>query len=71
MESNDEAGIFLTLNDCSILFPRLKDLEFTLSKEERMIFLRLEKALYGNLSIREMEELLEKRTAKDRPGLCS
>ena len=65
MESNEEAGIFLTLNDCTILFPRLKDNESTLSKEERMIFLRMEKVIYGNLSIREMEELLEKREGKD------
>ena len=61
MENNEEAGIFLTLNDCTVLFPRLKDNESSLSKEERMIFLRMEKVLYGNLSIREMEELLEKR----------
>ena len=64
MELNEEAGIFLTLNDCTILFPRLKDNESTLSKEERMIFLRMEKVIYGNLSIREMEELLEKREGK-------
>ena len=58
---NEEAGIFLTLKDCTILFPRLKDNESSLSKEERMIFLRMEKVIYGNLSIREMEELLENR----------
>ena len=62
MDNNEEAGIFLTLNDCTVLFPRLKENESSLSKEERMIFLRLEKVLYGNLSIREMEELLAKRT---------
>jgi len=61
---NEEAGIFLTLKDCTILFPRLKDNESSLTKEERMIFLRMEKVIYGNLSIREMEELLENRNSK-------
>ena len=64
MEINEEAGIFLTLNDCTVLFPRLKDIESSLTKEERLIFLRMEKVIYGNLSIREMEELLEKRAGK-------
>ena len=64
MEINEEAGIFLTLNDCTVLFPRLKDVESSLTKEERLIFLRMEKVIYGNLSIREMEELLEKRAGK-------
>ena len=64
MDKNEEAGIFLTLNDCTVLFPRLKDNESSLTKEERMIFLRMEKVLYGNLSIREMEELLEKRSGR-------
>ena len=64
MEINEEAGIFLTLNDCTVLFPRLKDNESSLTKEERLIFLRMEKVIYGNLSIREMEELLEKRAGK-------
>jgi hypothetical protein len=59
---DEEAGIFLTLKDCTVLFPRLKENESLLSKEERMIFLRMEKVLYGNLSIREMEELLAKRS---------
>ena len=62
MNNNEEAGIFLTINDCSVLFPRLKENESFLTKEERMIFLRMEKVLYWNLSIREMEELLEKRS---------
>ena len=62
---NEEAGIFLTLNDCTVLFPRLKDNESSLSKEERMIFLRMEKVLYGNLSIRELEELIEKRSGRN------
>ena len=60
MNNDEEAGIILTLKDCTVLFPRLKHMEYSLTKEERMIFLRMEKVLYGNLSIREMEELLEK-----------
>ena len=65
MSNNEEAGIFLTLNDCSVLFPRLKASESSLTKEERVIFLRMEKVLYGNLSIREMEELLEKKSCRE------
>ena len=64
MEFDGEAGIFLTLNDCTVLFPRLKKNESFLSKEERLVFLRMEKVLYGNLSIREMEELLEKKSGE-------
>ena len=56
---DDAAGVFLTLNDCTILFPRLKKNEGVLSKEERSLLHRIEKVLYGNLSIREVEELLE------------
>ena len=62
MDSSGEPGIFLTLNDCAVVFPRLKKNETFLSIEERMLMLRIEKILYGNLSIQEMEELLEKDT---------
>ena|GEM_PF-3280995 len=58
MEYDGEAGLFLSLKDCTILFPALKGNESSLSREERMLMLRIEKVLYGNLSIREMEELL-------------
>ena len=57
------AGVFLTLNDCTILFPRLKENEPLLSEKERRLLHRIEKVLYENLSIREMEELLERRAS--------
>jgi len=57
---SDETGVFLTLNDCAALYPRFKGNESFLSEEERMVLLKIEKALYGSLSIREMEELLER-----------
>jgi len=60
MGEDAEAGVFLTLNDCSVLFPRLKAVESSLSNDERRVLYRLEKVLYGNLSIREMEELQER-----------
>ena len=66
MDDDADAGIFLTLNDCTVLFPRLKGSESSLSKEERRVLRRLEKVLYVNLSIREMEELLERGAASSK-----
>ena len=54
----NEAGVFLSLQDCSLLFPLLKKEEAVVSRELRTIMLKIEKVLYENLSIREMEELL-------------
>jgi len=51
----------LSLEDCAALFPRLKENEGSLSKDERMVLLKLEKVLYGNLSISGIEELLGQR----------
>jgi hypothetical protein len=68
MDRGAEAGVFLTLNDCTVLFPRFKANEFFLSAEERRILHRIEKVLYGNLSIREMEELLDKGAASSKSG---
>ena len=59
MDIDGEGGVFLTLNDCKALFPRLKGIEHSLSKDERMIMYQMEKVLYRYLSIQEMEELLE------------
>jgi len=59
VDNNTEAGIFLTLNECSVLFPRLKRNESSLSVKESAVMLRIEKYLYENLSISEMEELFE------------
>ena len=66
MDYEEEAGVFLALNDCTALYPRFKESESFLSEEERKVLLRIEKVLYGNLSIREMEELLERGSS--RPG---
>ena len=66
MDNTDETGVFLTLNDCVTLYPRLKATESFLSDEERKIFLEIEKALYESFSIQELEELLEKSSVK--PG---
>jgi len=69
MGDDASAGVFLTLNDCTVLFPRLKENESFLSKEERRLLHRIEKVLYGNLSIREMEELLERGASSSRSGV--
>ena len=63
MNIEGEEGIFLTLNDCITLFPGLKKNESSLSHDERMILLKIEKLLYGNLSIQDVEELLERTGA--------
>ena len=60
MDIDNEAGYFLTLSDCMVLFPRLKGNESCLTRQERNILLKIEKVLYGCLSVSEMEELLEK-----------
>ena len=66
MDKAEGAGVFLTLNDCTALYPRLKGNESFLSEEERKVLLGIEKVLYGNLSVQEVEELLERGSA--RPG---
>ena len=64
MDECGEPGIFLTLNDCLALYPRLKANESFLSPEERMVLLSIEKILYGSFSVNEMEELLEKSSGR-------
>jgi len=64
MDDIEKTGIFLSLNDCAALYPRLKGCEPLLAGEERAALLKIEKLLYGILSIREMEELLEKSSAR-------
>ena len=63
MYNNEEEGVFLTLNDCTVLYPGLKENEPSLSDKERNILFKIEKVLYGSLSVREIEELLEKDSA--------
>ena len=57
-ENDSEKGVFLSLGEARHLFPLLKKEESSISKEQRAIMLKIEKVLYENLSIREMEELL-------------
>ena len=69
MNSGEHTGVFLALNDCVALYPRLKSNEFFLSDGERMVLIRIEKALYECFSIKEMEELLDRGAARaDMPG---
>jgi len=69
MDSNENTGVYLTLDDCAALYPRFKGDESFLSEKERMVLLKIEKALYGNFSIREIEELLDRGSAKSNaPG---
>ena len=65
MNIEGEEGIFLTLNDCIALFPGLKRNESVLSNDERTILVKLEKILYRNLSIQDVEKLLEQSGASD------
>jgi hypothetical protein len=58
MDETPEGGVALSLEDCKALFPRLKKLEHYLDNPERSILLRMEKFLYGALSVGEIEELL-------------
>lgn len=68
MSFNDGAeGIFLTLEDCKVLFPRLKEKEPSLTKEERFILAKMEKVLYRNLSVTEFEGLFGNQES-DKPG---
>ena len=59
-----EPGVFLTLNDCSVLYPALKENEPFLSEEERKLLLKMEKVLYGSFAINEIEELLERASKR-------
>ena len=54
---NEDAGLFIGLEDCKFIFKRLKKDEYNLKDEERFIFHRLEKLLYSKLSIKEIEDL--------------
>ena len=49
------AGIFLTLEELSTLFPLLKKNEPLFTGKERRLFTKIEKKLYDHLSIAELE----------------
>jgi hypothetical protein len=57
MNSHEETGLFLSMEECKCLFKRLKREEPNLRDEERCILQRLEKLFYSKLSIREIEDL--------------
>jgi len=51
-------GIFLTMEELAVIFPRLKKNEAKLDFKERQVLGRMEKVLYKNLSIEEIENHL-------------
>jgi len=55
---NAATGIFLTLEDLSLIFSSLKKNEAHLNLEERQVLNRIERLLYKNLSIEEIENRL-------------
>ena len=55
-----EEAVVLHLNECAALYPRFKARERLLAEDERLVLLKIEKALYESFSIKEMEELLKK-----------
>jgi hypothetical protein len=57
MGGTAEEGMVLSLADCKALFPRLKNLEPYLDTPERSVLLRMERFLYGVLTIAEIEAL--------------
>lgn len=64
MVTEGEEGVFLTLEECTVLFPKLKKNESSLSIDERVIMLKIEKVLYRKLSITDIEELLLRAEAQ-------
>jgi hypothetical protein len=58
-DSEEETGIFLSLAECTVLYPKLKENEANLSKDERKVLLKIEKLLYEHLSVGEMHDLLD------------
>jgi hypothetical protein len=58
MEYLQEAGVFISLEELAAIFPRLKQGEGGMNREERRVLTKLEKALYEYLSVEEAEKLL-------------
>ncbi|MDR1301434.1 MAG: hypothetical protein LBK43_03065 [Treponema sp.] len=59
MEYKQQEGIFFTFNELKTIFPWFKKRENTLSLAERAVLLKIEQALYEQLSIQEAEGLLK------------
>jgi hypothetical protein len=55
-----EPGIFFTIEEMLSVFPRLKKNEALLDFSERPVLLKIERFLYQNLSVEELESLSEK-----------
>jgi len=53
-----DTGIFLTLEDMAVIFSPLKKNEAQLNLRERQVLNRIERLLYKNLSIEEIENRL-------------
>lgn len=58
MERPTETGLFLNLEDLTLIVSSLKGREASLDGRERDLLRRMEAVLYDNLSIDEMEGLL-------------
>jgi hypothetical protein len=58
MDKPGEPGVFLSIPELRGVFPWLKKNEAVLSLPERQILRKIEQALYGYLSVQEMESLL-------------
>ncbi|MDR1987185.1 MAG: hypothetical protein LBP88_09495 [Treponema sp.] len=64
MEYPHEGGVFFTFNELKVIFPRLKRGENTLLPAERDVLLKIERTLYKQLSIQEVEGLLNSSVSK-------
>ncbi|MDR2796991.1 MAG: hypothetical protein LBB80_01480 [Treponema sp.] len=64
MEYQHEGGVFFTFNELKVIFPRLKKRENTLLPAERDILLKIERTLYNQLSIQDVEGLLDTSLSK-------
>jgi hypothetical protein len=59
MEYQHEGGMFFTFKELKVLFTRLKKAENTLLPAEREVLLKIERTLYEQLSIQDVEGLLD------------
>ncbi|MDR2702639.1 MAG: hypothetical protein LBB72_09425 [Spirochaetaceae bacterium] len=55
VHGGNSAGLYLTLEELSALFPLLKNNEERMGVRERQILNRMERILYEHLSIEEIE----------------